>query len=156
MRIIENIRATEQQPPISIYADEAHILLSERQVDVDNGNSTYSSQYEYDKVVVADANLYANVVEAATLFYKKEKKEKSLNSIVVTTSSGKQFYADPISRGDLSDAISIAQETGETSTIWKLKTGLDTVTLEEMQEARRLGLAEKGQIVGVKSIEEIQ
>jgi len=69
--------------------------------------------------------------------------------MTVTTESDKEFYADPISRADISDAIALAGETGQTSTPWKLVSGWTPVTLDELREARKLGLELKGSIVEV-------
>jgi|GEM_PF-6057033 len=142
MKIIRNIRASEKQDGISEYGNEAHVLLNEREIDVDG-----TIQYEYDKVVVANFQEYHNVYEIAEFYFKENNKQELLDEILVTTISGKTFYADPISRTDLSDAISIAAETNQTSKEWKLKTGWEIVTLEEMKEARELGLMRKGEII---------
>lgn len=142
MKIIRNVRASEKQTPISEYANEAHVLLNEREVDVDG-----TTQYEYDKVIVPNFQEYSNVDDIAQFYFKENNKQELLDEILVTTTSGKTFYADPISRTDLSDAISIATETSQTSKEWKLKTGWEIVTLEEMKEARELGLMRKGEII---------
>ena len=80
-------------------------------------------------------------------------KQDLLDRLTVTTTSGKVFYADPISRTDLADAIAIAQSTGQTTTIWKLAEAVNgtkwsEVTLAELEEARHLGLQAKGTIIG--------
>ncbi len=79
-------------------------------------------------------------------------KVTSLEKAIVTISTGKKFYVDPISRADITDAIAIGLETGQTSTTWKLAeeingTKWNLVTISEMKEARMLGLQIKGQII---------
>ncbi len=75
-------------------------------------------------------------------------KTDALSKIIVTVSTGKEFYADPISRADLTDAIAIALETAQSSTTWKLPVvGWTLVTLAEMQEARLRGLQAKGGLI---------
>ena len=153
MRIIRNVTSSQKQEQVTKYGDETHVLLDEREVEVVNGfgdmEEEASIQYEYDKVIVINSSTYADAVEAATNYFRKVNKEYLLDSIVVTTTSGKSFYADPISRTDLADAISIANESGETTVLWKLATGWEEVTLEEMKEARLLGLQEKAKVIGM-------
>jgi len=79
----------------------------------------------------------------------KTKKKNAIKNIEVTTSTDKTFYADPESRTDLSDAISIMKEQNINEYLWKTANGLMVVTLDEMIEARTLGLLKKGEIVGV-------
>jgi len=76
-------------------------------------------------------------------------KDKKLARVTVTTSTGKEFYAAPVSRIAIHDAIAIATAQGLTSNAWKLVTGIEIVTLDEMKEAQYLGLQAKGGIVGV-------
>lgn len=152
MKIVKNIRACQKQDAVTKYGDETHVLLNERTVEIDNGDSTVTTQYEYDKVIVKNTHVYADVAEAARLFHDDVNKADLIANIIVTVTSGKQFYADPESRADLADAIDEAVELGKTSTLWKLPTGWETVTLDEIKEARRLGLQEKGRIVGIESV----
>lgn len=149
MRIIRNVTSSQKQEQVTRYGNETHVLLDEREVEVVNEDETSYVQYEYDKVIVTNSNIYADVVEAATMHFREMNKEHLLNSIVVTTTSGKEFYADPISRTDLADAISIAEESSEVAVLWKLATGWTEVTLEEMKEARLLGLQEKARVIGI-------
>ena len=102
-------------------------------------NSMFKKQTVYEQEKLVDA---------------KAVKQDALESLTVTTSSGKVFYGDPVSRSDLTDAIALAEELGQTSTTWKLAEELNgskiaQVTLEELKEARKLALQAKGQIVGV-------
>lgn len=149
MKIIRNVTSSQKQEQVTKYGDETHVLLDEREVEVVNEDETIYVQYEYDKVIVVNSSTYANVVEAATSYFRKVNKEYLLNSIVVATTTGKKFYADPTSRTDLTDAISIADESSETTVLWKLATGWEEVTLEEMKEARLLGLQEKAKVIGM-------
>lgn len=84
----------------------------------------------------------------------KAQKEESLNKLTITTSLGKVFYADPKSRGDLADAIALANEENKTKALWKLAEPFKgkrvvEVKLSELKEARKLALEAKGSIVGV-------
>jgi len=100
-----------------------------------------------DKFLVKPVT-YSQVLEDG-ISEKDKVKEESIMSIVVTITNGKQFYADPISRADMTDAIAIAGETGQTEVMWKLPVqGFTLVTLAEMKEARMLGLQAKGTIIG--------
>ena len=81
----------------------------------------------------------------------KTKAKESITKIIVTTSNGTKFYADPISRTDLSDAIAIMVESNISEYLWKTIDGVKLVTLEDMKEARKLGLLEKGRLVGAVS-----
>lgn len=84
-------------------------------------------------------------IEASERFVK-------LNSITVTTASGKRFDGNEIARGDMLSAISIAGFTGQASTNWKLAdNSFANVSLDELKEALTLALAEKGRIVGAIS-----
>ena len=79
--------------------------------------------------------------------------KNALLRAMVTISTGKVFYVDPVSRADIADAINIAVEVGQTTTIWKLAepingTKFSNVSLSEMREARLLGLQLKGSLVG--------
>jgi len=81
-------------------------------------------------------------------------KEKALSSLTVTTVGGKVFYADSDSRIDLSDAISLAEETSQNSTLWKLAEEFEgnriiSVTLDELKEARKLALEAKASLIGI-------
>lgn len=80
-------------------------------------------------------------------------KEETLARLTVTTTSGKVFYADSDSRIDLQEAIRIAIETNQTSTIWKLAEDFEgarivSVALDEIKEASMLALLTKGEFVG--------
>ena len=86
-------------------------------------------------------------------------KEESLAKLIVTTQSGKVFYADTESRVDLNDAIRKAEKENLLSTPWKLAEEFAgervvIVTLEEIREAADLALSAKGSIVGVIQIKE--
>jgi hypothetical protein len=81
-------------------------------------------------------------------------KEVSLSRLTVTISTGKVFYADPISRSDIGDAIKLSEILGNTETQWKLAEEYDgqkvaIVTLNELQEALMLGLQTKASLIGV-------
>lgn len=72
------------------------------------------------------------------------------NHITVTSTSGKEFDADPLSRQNISDGIQIGIDFGMTSHLWKLadNTVLE-VTIEELKEVRMLALLAYGNLIGV-------
>lgn len=147
MKIIKNIRSSQEQEVVSIYPTETHVLVNKREVTIDSMDGVATLQYEYDCVVVENAQMYADVVLAATEFYNTLRKAELLGNIIITTTSGIRFYADDISRNDLSNAILLSSVDTDT-TMWKTPDGLKLVTVLDIREALRLGLEEKGRIVG--------
>ena len=103
----------------------------------------YTADYKIDTAKIQEE------LDLETYNQAKTTAKLEISRIKVTVSTGKEFYADPESRTDLSDAISIMQEQGLTSYLWKTTSSVTTVTLAEMVEARRLGLVAKGSLVGV-------
>lgn len=104
-------------------------------------------EYKTTEELQLDAEI-AEAQEAAVV------KAAQLAELTVTLVCGKVFYADAASRGDLADAIAIAEEEGLVSTTWKLAEEFEgtrwvEVTLTELKEARKLGLIAKASIVGV-------
>ena len=78
-------------------------------------------------------------------------KEEQLNSLIVTISSGKRFYADPQSRTDLDGAVLHGYINNALDTLqedWKTADGWQLVTFAEMKEASEMALKAKGKIVG--------
>ena len=76
-------------------------------------------------------------------------KEHLLQSITVTTSSGKTFDGDELSQTRMARALQIGAFTGQTSTAWKLADDtVEQVTYVELQEALTLAMIEVGKIVG--------
>lgn len=95
-----------------------------------------------------------NVYKIPILVDEEAIKKSQIDRIKVRVSTGKVFYADPTSRADIADAIDLAVEENRTTAPWKLAEEFEgnkiaIVTLEEFKEARRLGLAAKGSIIGV-------
>lgn len=76
-------------------------------------------------------------------------KQELLNSITVTTQSGKTFDGNETARTDMLVALTVGEWINETQTYWKMANN-DTllVTKEELQEALTLAIQEKGRIVG--------
>ncbi len=82
--------------------------------------------------------------------------DELLSALTVTVSSGKVFYADPLSRVDISNAIQLAQLQGIASTTCKLAEEFEgskfsTVGIDELIEALYLSLSEKAKIVGASN-----
>lgn len=81
----------------------------------------------------------------------KAEKSSALKRVTVTTKSGKEFYGDADSRIDIIDAIDLSERTGQKTAPWKLVTGEEMVSVDELREARILALRAKGNIVGITS-----
>lgn len=146
MKIIRNVTSNSAQEATKRYGNEIHVYLNQSEA-VDE--ETDAITYNYDKVIIENCLKYADPIEAATVYFNEIDKQKKLDEIVVTTSTGKSFYCDPVSRADISDAITLSAETGQTTIDWKLSTGWETVSLEDMKEARILGLQAKANIIGM-------
>jgi len=94
--------------------------------------------YEADKIPISD------ITDADEAI-----KQYKLEHIEVALSTGKVLYADKDSRNDISHAIQLMESEGVDSQGWKTVNGIKSVTLAEFKEALKLGLIEKGKIVGV-------
>jgi len=146
MKIIRNVTSNSAQEATKKYGNEVHVYLNQSEVeDAETENITYN----YDKVIIENGLKYADPIEAATIYLNEIDKQKKLDEIIVTTSTGKSFYCDPVSRTDISDAIALSVETGQTTIDWKLSTGWENVSLSDMREARILGLQAKANIIGM-------
>jgi hypothetical protein len=76
-------------------------------------------------------------------------KQQRLDSIIVTTQSGKQFNGNETARVNMVSAITLAGFANQLSTSWKLANNtVATVTLTELQEALHLAMLELAEIVG--------
>lgn len=76
-------------------------------------------------------------------------KAELLNSITVTTQSGKTFDGNETARTDMLSALQAGELLGETQTNWKLADNtVALVTRDELLEALSLAMQEKGRIVG--------
>ena len=133
-----------------IHASLGYVKIAEDGIDVDSNGKRFS------KYMLNDAGRYVKdvaqiVADEALVAYNEAKvvAKEAIDRIKVTVTSGMEFYADPESRTDLSDAISIMREQGLTEYQWKTTTGVQLVTLVDMIEARTLGLVAKGNLVGV-------
>lgn len=115
------------------------------------------------KVTAKDLALGVNLQNEKQLAKAKAnetvEKIEALANLIVTTQSGKVFYADTESRVDLNDAIRKAEKENLSNTPWKLAEAFEgervvIVTLEEIREAADLALLAKASIVGVIQIKE--
>jgi hypothetical protein len=78
----------------------------------------------------------------------KVAKLAALDSITVTTSSGKVFDGNETARLNLLSAITASAIVGQTSANWKLADNtVQTVTLDELKEALTLAIQRVGEIV---------
>ena len=80
------------------------------------------------------------------------KKEQALKVLVVSTDSGKVFYADTDSRLDLQAALVASELEGTNETMWKLAEAFEgsmvvSVSVDEIREAVVLALKAKGKLV---------
>jgi len=91
------------------------------------------SQYQLDAEAAAEA---------------KKVKLKALNSIIVTTGSGKVFDGNETARNNMLSAITAANFIGQTTANWKLADNtVALVTLDEVHEALALSIQRVGEIV---------
>lgn len=131
-----------------------NFLVEEKTRTIGEDTHTY---YEYQQVALQYDAPESDIDKAIVRETEKilsQRKAEALDRLTVTTTSGKVFYADPISRTDMSDVIALASETGNTETYWKLAEAIDgskvvMVTLDEMKEARMLALQAKASVIGV-------
>jgi len=72
-----------------------------------------------------------------------------LDSIIVTTQSGKTFDGHETARTDMLVALTVGEWINETQTYWKMANNDKLlVTKDELQEALALAIRAKGRIVG--------
>ena len=113
--------------------------------------------YNYEQALLqidAPEELIAKIIEEQTQRLAAERKVIELDTIKVRTSTGKLFYGDSISRIDINDAIILAKEREQSTTLWKLAEEFDgnkiaVVTVDELKEALGLSLEAKARIIGV-------
>lgn len=151
MQIVKVKTSSEKQTKdlIKWYGNEVHVHFPKGVETREDEDGVEVPEYVYDKVIIENGKAYTDVQAAAQNFYSKVTKAKNLENCIVTTSTGKRIYADPASRTDITDAINIAIETGETSVNWKTADGWIEVTLDEMKEARLLALQKKEEIISI-------
>lgn len=78
---------------------------------------------------------------------KLKRRQEMVDSIVVTTRSGKSFDGDETSQGRMARAIIALNAAGITETTWVLATNIPTlVTIQELTEALMLAGAEQTRI----------
>lgn len=138
-------RADEKQE--EFFTTNGKLYINFEQVEKkDDDDNVF---WEMKTLEVADRRTAYLAVEE----YKKSIKNEVLNKIIVTLEDGTRFYADPTSRTDLNDCIQIATEQGADDTaqiMWKTPDGIKLVTIGQLREARKLGLEEKANIIGVQ------
>ena len=119
-------------------------------------NTDYNRLKESPIVLVNDkytmTYVYEDLTSEEITAVDKEKadthKKEVLDVLTVTTTSGKEFYADSDSRTDLISALVSAEFMGLTQTNWKLATGeIQSIGLQEVKEAIALALQAKGDLV---------
>ncbi len=89
-----------------------------------------------------------SIAEAQFLEQKRAEKRAALDSIVVTTSSGKIFDGNETARVNMLSAITASEISGQTDSGWKLADNtLAMVNVSEIKEALALSIMRVGQIV---------
>lgn len=144
------IRADEKQNEIISTNGKLYVNVNQQQLTETLEDGTIQTFWEMEAIEIS----HKKDAESTIKDYHESIKKESLSNIIVTVASGKRFYADPESRADISDAILEAQEIGAEdadTTTWKTPDGLQAVTIADLKEARKLGLVEKGKIVGVSN-----
>ncbi|MDP2153793.1 MAG: DUF4376 domain-containing protein [Methylotenera sp.] len=87
-------------------------------------------------------------IEALAAAEAKKDKLVALNTITVTTSSGKVFDGNETARNNMMSAIISAEFVGQTSAEWTLADNTKAVvTVDEVKEALALSIQRVGQIV---------
>jgi len=81
-------------------------------------------------------------------------KKDNIENMKITTSSGNVFYADPISRQDIMEAIVISSVIDVDETEWKLAeesngSKIVVVKIDELKEVLLLALKAKAGLVGI-------
>ena len=75
-------------------------------------------------------------------------KQQKLDSIIVTTQSGKEFDGNETARVNMLSALQAAELLGQTSAGWKLADNtVAIVTVNELKEALALSIQRVGEIV---------
>ena len=141
------------------YPDRVQMLQGKTLVNFDILEVVRDGEvmYNYEQALLqidAPEELIAKTIEEETQRLASERKVVELDTVKVRISTGKLFYGDSISRIDINDAITIAKERGETTTLWKLAEEFDgskiaEVTVDELKEALGLSLEAKARIIGV-------
>jgi hypothetical protein len=127
--------STQQPEPIvesaGGYQFRWDIEQIERSVD---GEKITEWQYKY-------ANVAKDGITDLPRTYKRTVRQHRLDTLVVTTSTGKGFDADETSQTRMVRALQAAQITGLSETAWTLADNTTAwVTLAEMQEALALAM----------------
>lgn len=104
----------------------------------------------YYPVELNDAIVALEAKEAEEKAYAeaKQAKQELLDTIVVTTASGKKFDGRDIDQTRMMAAIQAADILGQTTTEWKLAdNSIATVTVDEVKEALALAIQKTGEII---------
>ena len=68
-------------------------------------------------------------------------KKETVSTLVVTTSNGNTFDANPVARQDMADAILASSTLGLTESTWRLANNTEVViTINELKEAQAMAL----------------
>lgn len=88
------------------------------------------------------------LIDSDALLHAKNEKLLALNSITVTTSSGKVFDGNDLARINMLSTITAANFIGQTTANWKLADNtIELVTLDELNEALALSIQRYSEIV---------
>lgn len=87
-------------------------------------------------------------LDAVAAAQAKADKVAALNSIVVTTASGKSFDGNEPARLNILSALTAAVFVGQTTAPWKMADNtVEMVTVDELKEALALAITRVGEIV---------
>lgn len=104
----------------------------------------YMVSRDFDNLPHYNGETIYYVPNAAKL---KERRLEAVNSVTVTSTSGKVFDGDEVSQDRMVRAISIAAITGQTTTDWKLADNtIVEVPLDELKEVLSLAGQEMSRI----------
>jgi hypothetical protein len=87
-------------------------------------------------------------LDALAAIEKKAQKVKALNSITVTTSTGKVFDGNESARSNMLSALQAAEFLNQTEAGWKLAdNSVEMVAVDELKEALVLSIQRAGEII---------
>ena len=123
-------------------------------VKVEDGVETTAYTYWQDRLQVdATSEDVTTCIAAGEKRVHDENKRIALSSMTTVSSAGNEFYTNPESRLDISDAVTEAMCQGADDlyeTDWKMVGGVVKVTIGELKEVKSLALRQKAAIVGVQ------
>lgn len=133
-------------PDCKIPSDAVEISPEEHAalMDAQAQGKVIAFDEETQKPIAIDRVVTAEEIAAQA----KAAKVEALNTIIVTTSTGKVFDGNETARLNMLSAITAAGIVGQNSANWKLADNtVETVTLDELKQALALSIQRVGEIV---------